>query len=104
MHKGAAQPGGVALRRPKSQLTVEERVQWLGELARAVDEAQQIVWGLCQLRGDNPHFNEIYGRLEAARDEIERLQRHAGRSARVELHRDWSELMAKVSACAGAID
>ena len=92
------------MRRPKSQLTAEERVRWLGELARAVDEAQQIVWRLCQLRADNPYFNEIYGRLEAARDEIERLQRHASRAAKVELHQDWSELFASVSACAGAID
>jgi len=92
------------LRRPKSQLTAEERMRWLAELARAVDEAQQIVWGLCLLRANNSNFSEVYGRLESARDEIERLQRHANRAAKVELHQDWSELMASVSACAGGID
>lgn len=79
-------------------------MRWLAELARAVDEAQQIVWWLCLLRADSPNFNEIYGRLEAARDEIERLQRHANRAVRVELHQDLSELISTVSACAGAID
>lgn len=85
-------------------MTAEERMRWLAELARAIDEAQQIVWRLCQLGSNNPHFNEIYGRLEAARDEIGRLQRHARRAAKVELNQDWSELMSRVSACAGAID
>ena len=79
-------------------------MRWLAELARAIDEAQQIVWRLAVQRGDNPRTREIYGQLEAARDEVERLQRGAGRQAQLELHRDWSNLMAGVSACAEALD
>ena len=79
-------------------------MRWLGELARAIDEAQQLVWRLAVLRGDNPRTSAIYGQLEAARDEVERLQRTADRQARLEVHQDWTELMARVSACAGALD
>ena len=79
-------------------------MRWLAELARAIDEAQQIVWRLAVLRGDNPRTSQLYGRLETARDEVERLRRGANRQAKLELHRDWSELMAGVAACAGALD
>ena len=79
-------------------------MRWLGELARAIDEAQQLVWRLAVLRGDNPRASEIYGRLEAARDEVERLQRSANRQAKLVLHQDWSNLIASVSACTGAVD
>jgi hypothetical protein len=98
------QPGGVALRRPKIQWTAEEKRRWLAELARAIDEAQQIVRRLAVQRGDNPRTSEVYGQLEAARDEVHRLQRGADRQAKLELHRDWSNLIAGVAACAGAVD
>ena len=94
----------MALRRPKIQWTAEDKARWLGELARAIDEAQQIVWRLSVLRGDNPHASEIYGRLEAARDEVERLQRSASRQAKQELERHWTDIIASVTACAGALD
>ena len=79
-------------------------MRWLAELARAIDEAQQIVWHLAAQRGDNPRSSAIYGQLEAARDEVERLQRGADRQAKLELHQDWSNLIAGVAACAGALD
>jgi hypothetical protein len=79
-------------------------MRWLAELARAIDEAQQIVWKLALQRGDNPRTSGVYGQLEAARDEVERLQRGARRQAKQELHRDWSDLMAGVTACAEALD
>lgn len=79
-------------------------MRWLGELARAIDEAQQLVWRLAVMRGDNPRASAIYGQLEAARDEIERLQRTANRQARLEVQPEWTELMAQVGACAAALD
>ena len=94
----------MALRRPKTQATLDDRARWLAELARAVDEAQQLVWRLAALRGDNVRSSEIYGQLEAARDEIERLQRSAKLRARVNLQQSWSELMTAASACATALD
>ncbi len=62
------------------------------------------MWRLSLLRGDNPGASEIYGQLEAARDEVERLQRGASRQARRDLNRDWSDILAGVSTCAGALD
>ena len=104
MHKRAAWPGGVALRKSNIQWTAQEKMRWLGELARAIDEAQQIVWRVAIIRGDSPRTSEIYGRLEAARDEVERLQRSASRHAKIELHQDWSELIGSLSEPAGALD
>ena len=92
------------MRRTKIQWTSDEKMRWLGELSRALDEAQQLVWRLAVLRGDNPHANALYGQLEAARDEAERLQRSAGRQARPDLRQDWAKLMAGVKACAAALD
>ena len=92
------------MRRPKIQWTAAEKIRWLGELLRAIDEAQQIVWRLAILRGDKPHTSEIYGRLEAVREEVERLRRDARRHAKVELGQDWSKLMATVAIRAGAMD
>ena len=92
------------MRRAKTQWTLDERARWLAELARAIDEAQQLVWRVSLLRGDSLRSSELYGRLEAARDEVGRLQRSANRQNRFDVDRDWSELMAGVSACAGALD
>ena len=92
------------MRRPNSQWTMDDRVRWLAELARAIDEAQQIVWRLAVLRGDDARTSEIYGRLEAARDEVQRLQRGARRQPRHDLHHDWSELLANAGACAEVMD
>ena len=94
----------MALRRPKTQWTQEERARWLADLACAIDEAQQLVWRLAVLRGDNARSSEIYGQLEAARDEVERLQRGASLRADIKLKHDWSGLMATASPCAAALD
>lgn len=89
--------------KPKYQWTSADKTRWLAELARAIDEAQQIVWRLSILRGDNPRASEIYGELEAALDEVERLQRDGSRKASVELDQPWCDLIAGVPSCA-AID
>ena len=82
---------------------MDDRARWLAELARAIDEAQQLVWRLAALRGDNVRSSEIYGQLEAARDEVERLQRSANRT-RFDFQRDWGELLAGASVCAEVIE
>ena len=91
------------MRRAKTQWTMDDRARWLAELARAIDEAQQLVWRLAGLRGDNVRSSEIYGQLEAARDEVERLQRSANR-ARFDLQRDWGEFLAGASVCAEVLE
>jgi hypothetical protein len=82
---------------------MDDRARWLAELARAIDEAQQLVWSLAALRGDNARSSEIYGQLEAARDEVERLQRSANRT-RFNFQRDWGELLTSASVCAEALE
>jgi hypothetical protein len=94
----------VALRRLTTQWTSDDRARWLAELARAIDEAQQLVWRMAALRGDNVRSSEIYGQLEAARDEVERLQRSATRKIRFERQRDWSELLAGAGVFAEVIE
>ena len=79
--------------RVKNQWSAADKARWLGELARAIDEAQQLVWQLAAQRGDSPRASAIYGQLEAAREEVERLQRNSDRSARLNLHPEWSELL-----------
>ena len=92
------------MRRSNVQWTSDDRARWLAELARAIDEAQQLVWRLAVVRGDNIRTSEIYGRLEAARDEVERLQRSARRRARLALQRDWEDLLATTGTRAEALD
>jgi len=92
------------LRRPKTQWTLDDRARWLAELARAIDEAQQLVWRLALLRGDSVSSSEIYGRLEAARDEVQRLQRSGRQQTRLRLDHDWTELVANARTCEGALD
>ena len=92
------------MRRPNIQWTSDDRARWLAELARAIDEAQQLVWRLAALRGDNVRSSEIYGQLEAAREEVERLQRSGSRRMRFGLKHDWGELLAGASACAEVIE
>ncbi len=50
-----------------------ERARWLLELARAIDEAQQVAWQLGAGSGRNAEAVELYARLEAARSEVEAL-------------------------------
>jgi hypothetical protein len=100
----ALQPGGVALRKPKTQWTTCDRARWLDELARAIDQAQQLVWRMTLLRGDNVGNSEIYGRLEAVRDEVQRLQRSGRNQTKRRLDQDWTELMAGARSCEDALD
>ena len=55
-------------------ITLADRARWLAELAAAVDEAQLLLWRIGVLEDGNADAKELYGRLEAARSEIESLQ------------------------------
>ena len=55
-------------------ITLADRARWLAELAVAVDEAQVLVWRIGVLDDDNTLAKELYGRLEAARAEVECLR------------------------------
>lgn len=60
--------------RVPTRITLADRTRWLAELAAAVEEAQVLVWRIGVLEGGNADANELYGRLEQARSEIESLR------------------------------
>lgn len=58
-----------------------ERGRWLAELAEAVTEAQRLARSLSIAKGNHAEAEDLYGRLELVRIEVEDLRR-AGRGAR----------------------
>ena len=56
------------------EIAAAERARWLFELAHAIDEAQWVAWQLGAGAGHNAEALELYGRLEAARAEVEALR------------------------------
>ena len=59
---------------PPDQVVALERARWLDELTRAIAEAQKLAWRLGVAEGDCDDARELYGRLEALRDELESLR------------------------------
>lgn len=57
------------------------RSRWMAELASAIDEAQRVAWQLGAQSGASQEARELYGRLEAARVELEELRGVAGGGA-----------------------
>lgn len=83
-----------ALPRLSNQWSASDKARWLAELARAIDEAQQVVWRLLREHGDNSRASELYGQLEAARQEVQQLQGGVARAARLEFGPEWTEIAA----------
>lgn len=52
-----------------------ERSRWLGELAQAIDDAQQLVWELGAAAGVTAEALDLYARLEVVRVELEGMRR-----------------------------
>lgn len=59
-----------------------ERGRWLAELAEAVTEAQRLARSLSIVQGNHAEAEDLYGRLELVRIEVEDLRR-GGRGARL---------------------
>ena len=88
------QPGGeCALIKRPNRWTAEEKACWLAELADAIDDAQQLVWRISASGGNRARASTLYGQLEAAREEVERLRRGAARAVRLEGDAKWSDLL-----------
>ena len=64
------------------------RAEWLARLAEAIDGAQRVAWQLRTDASASTEARELYGRLEAARLEIESLRGVAVRS-RERIDGDW---------------
>jgi hypothetical protein len=50
------------------------RREWFAQLANAIDGAQRVAWQLGTSHGVSVEARELYGRLEAARLELESLR------------------------------
>jgi hypothetical protein len=82
-----------------------QRARWLAELAASIDEAQRIAWRLGVTEGDNAEAKELYGRLEAARVEVESLRRGGAWTREpVELPPQWMKSFFGSSEAADSID
>ena len=50
------------------------RARWMAELAAAIEGAQRVAWQLGTAANGSFEARELYGRLEAARTELESLR------------------------------
>jgi len=73
------------------QVVALERARWLAELIRAIAEAQKLAWRLGVAEGDCDDARELYGRLEALRDELESLRLGDWVAVRKEIDPIWLE-------------
>jgi len=69
-----------------------ERARWLAELAAAVDEAQRIARTLSVSRGGCAEAEDLYGRLDAVRIEIEDLRRGGWGARATQIDPRWTSL------------
>jgi hypothetical protein len=50
------------------------RAEWFAQLAQAIESAQRLAWQLGTADTESSEARELYGRLEAARLELDSLQ------------------------------
>ena len=72
-----------------------ERTRWLAELAIAIEEAQKVAWKLGISEGDDRQARTLYARLDAARNEVEALQRGGWLGSQQQLDSIWMKLLAR---------
>jgi len=58
------------------------RAQWLAQLGEAIESAQRLAWQLGTYDGTSKEARALYGRLEAARFELDALRGCVERDAR----------------------
>jgi len=80
------------VKRASFEASTVERSRWLSELALALDEAQKVAWRLGVSEGDSAEAKELYGRIEAARAEVDRLRLSGFRRIREESDPDWTDI------------
>ncbi len=81
------------MKRASIETSSTERARWLAELALALEEAQKVAWRLGVSEGDSAEAKELYGRIEAARAEIDRLRLSGFRRIREESDPDWTDIL-----------
>lgn len=55
-----------------------ERSRWLGELARAIDAAQHLIWDYGSEAGLSAEALDLYARLEVVREDLDSIRRARG--------------------------
>lgn len=88
-----ASPESATVKRVPIVTSAPERARWLAELALALEEAQKVAWRLGVSEGNNAEAKELYGRIEAARAEVDTLRLSGFRRIREETDPDWSNLL-----------
>ena len=63
------------------------RAEWFAQLAEAIDGAQHLAWQLGTRESTSTEARELYGRLEAARQELDSLRGLQGGPCAIEP--DW---------------
>lgn len=63
-----------ALQLNRKDSAASTRARWLTELADAIESAQQLAWQLGTAERPSAEARELYGRLEAARIEVETMR------------------------------
>jgi hypothetical protein len=73
-------------------VSAAERARWLAELSEALEQAEQLVWSLSDRPGLAPELRELYGRLDAARAEVQSLRFKRATASRANNRPFWIEL------------
>ena len=89
---------------PEPEGLPSNRARWLGDLAAAIDEAQDLAWRLGYVEGDSAEARELYRRLEEARRELDSLQRGGWGRLPYEFSRIWTGLSSSGSGGPGDDD
>jgi hypothetical protein len=64
----------MSLSRLPIEVSAAERARWLAELSEALGQAERLIWSLSDRPGAAPELKELYGRLDAARAEVQSLR------------------------------
>jgi hypothetical protein len=79
--------------RVPTHLSAEERARWLAQLAEAIEQAQKLTWRMGLIEANSVEAMELYGRLEAARMEVQALRLGGFAGAHSESHPEWLNLL-----------
>jgi hypothetical protein len=68
------------------------RAEWLAQLAEAIEGAQRLAWQLGTRQSTSAEARELYGKLEAARLELDSIRGLASGRA-FDLEPDWMQML-----------
>ena len=72
-------------------VSAAERARWLAELSEALEQAERLIWSMSDRPGTTPELKELYGRVDAARAEIQSLRFKRSAGPRPNVQPFWTE-------------